>query len=152
MKKKFSRLRAQVILSQQDPFTKNTQYLILRKTHGGYWGFPGGGIEEGEEPKEAILRELQEETQLDVKNIKLGNHAKDVYASYNYGDTPIRKLVLYSATYKTPLIPVNISVIDDVKYPHPEHFEFRWVTYKSDISKLTFGSDDLKTLLHGKLK
>ena len=151
MKNKISRPRAQIILSQQDPFTKNKQYLILRKTNGGFWGFPGGGVEDGETAEQAILREVQEETHLNLKSIKVGS-GKEIEVSYNYGDTPTRKLTLYDGTYATPLIPVNIAIIDDDVYEHPEHFEFRWVSYKSDIYRLTFGSDDLKTRLNKKLK
>jgi mutator protein MutT len=32
----------------------------------GKWGFPGGGVEEGETPKQAAVREIKEETGLDV--------------------------------------------------------------------------------------
>jgi 8-oxo-dGTP diphosphatase len=33
----------------------------------GEWHFPGGRIDEGEEPEEAVIRELKEETGLDVE-------------------------------------------------------------------------------------
>ncbi len=35
-----------------------------RKEGREYWVFPGGGIEEGETPKEAVIREVKEETNL----------------------------------------------------------------------------------------
>ena len=35
------------------------------------WNFPGGGIEEGETPEKAAIREAKEETGYDVKLIKL---------------------------------------------------------------------------------
>lgn len=34
------------------------------------WNLPGGGIEEGENPKETLLRELQEEINITPKNIE----------------------------------------------------------------------------------
>lgn len=53
----------------------NHKILILKKvkpsTDGlGYWELPGGGLEYGETPHEALVRELKEETDLDIRIIK----------------------------------------------------------------------------------
>lgn len=51
------------------------QVLILKRQKPsrdglGYWELPGGGLEYGETPHQALIRELKEETSLDIKIIK----------------------------------------------------------------------------------
>ena len=47
--------------------TYDGKVLILKRVmndndrNGGRWGFPGGGVEEGENPLEAVIRECEEE-------------------------------------------------------------------------------------------
>ncbi|MFH0817145.1 MAG: NUDIX hydrolase [Candidatus Micrarchaeota archaeon] len=45
--------------------------LLLLKRHNGIWEFPGGGIEFGESPNAAAIRETKEETGLIAKDAKL---------------------------------------------------------------------------------
>ena len=48
----------------------NGKVLLLKRKdkvpYGGKWGFPGGGAEKGESPKEAAIRETGEETGIKV--------------------------------------------------------------------------------------
>lgn len=41
--------------------------LTIRET---YWCMPGGGVEAGESPEQAAIRELKEETNLDIKLVR----------------------------------------------------------------------------------
>ena len=52
---------------------KDEMLLLIRRVRNGeeYYVFPGGGIERGEVPEEALVREIKEETNLDIKNPKL---------------------------------------------------------------------------------
>jgi 8-oxo-dGTP pyrophosphatase MutT (NUDIX family) len=104
----------------------------------------GGAIEQDEDFESAILRELEEETHLEQKSIKLLGKPENMAVSYNYGE-PIRNIVLFKAEYLTPLLPVDISVIDG-PYDQPEHYEFRWVGSYEEIKYLQFGSDDIKKI------
>jgi 8-oxo-dGTP diphosphatase len=45
-----------------------------KKNYRGYWVIPGGGVRWGETIKEAGVREIKEETNLDIEIIKLIGH------------------------------------------------------------------------------
>lgn len=57
---------------------RDEKILLIRRfrnasgwTKGWYYVFPGGGVEEGETPEEACIREIKEEVSLDAKLEKL---------------------------------------------------------------------------------
>lgn len=52
----------------------NQTLLIHRRNENEYYVFPGGGVEEGETSECAVLRELKEETSIEVKLVKLLEH------------------------------------------------------------------------------
>ena len=57
--------------------------LLARRAHApfaGYWDLPGGFLEEGEHPLEALRRELREETGLEVEPDRFLGVWMDVYA------------------------------------------------------------------------
>ena len=48
-------------------FDDEGRVLLQRRGDSGKWGFPGGAVELGETPEMAAVRELKEETGLDVE-------------------------------------------------------------------------------------
>lgn len=75
---------------------------------GGKWEFPGGKVEEGEDPVAALARELEEELGISVQ---VGRALTPVV--WDYGRGPIR------------LHPFVCTIISGVPHPH-EHSDIRW--------------------------
>ncbi|MBK1813215.1 NUDIX hydrolase [Clostridium sp. YIM B02505] len=75
------RLRAQAIVVEEDR-------ILLVKTHLGNrydYELPGGGIEEGETPEEAAIRELFEETGIKGEIVRLASKYYNGFSQeYNY--------------------------------------------------------------------
>jgi 8-oxo-dGTP pyrophosphatase MutT (NUDIX family) len=57
------------------------EFLLVRTTGGKKWTFPKGHVKKGEDPREAALRESQEEAGVS------GEIALDPLAEYNYPNT-----------------------------------------------------------------
>lgn len=104
--------------------------LLHRKLNWRGWEFVKGGIEEGEEAKEAVLREIEEETGLkDVELIKkvagpVEWRAKDTKYIYN--------IFLLKADKSHP-----VKLASDIV----EHDGFEWVQEKR-VSKMLTHSDN----------
>jgi 8-oxo-dGTP pyrophosphatase MutT (NUDIX family) len=45
--------------------------LLQRRDDTGRWGLPGGGVEPGESVRQALIREVREETGLEVEPLRL---------------------------------------------------------------------------------
>lgn len=75
----------------------------------GYWELPGGGLEYGETPNEALKRELKEETSLTIDVVK---------PAYTF--TKIRK------DYQTVGIGYLASTDDDHVAISFEHTDYKW--------------------------
>ncbi|ADU29199.1 NUDIX domain-containing protein [Evansella cellulosilytica] len=52
-------------------FNEKNQVLLQKRADVGLWGIPSGHVEIGETVSEAAIREVKEETSLDIKIIKL---------------------------------------------------------------------------------
>ena len=68
--------------------------IILQHSNGGFWGFPKGHAENGEEPYEAAKRELFEETGLEVVKL-LDQHPLVERYSFTKQETKVYKEILF---------------------------------------------------------
>ena len=67
-------------------FNDKGDVLLQKRADSNKWGFPGGAIELGETPQMAAVREVKEETGLDVEAGKLIGIYTDLDMEYPNGD------------------------------------------------------------------
>lgn len=111
---------------------KENKILLLHRNINHYvWEFPGGGIEFGESPEDAAVREAKEECRLKVKSKYLLTISSYV--------TPQNRhhIGIY---YKCDIISGNAKVCDD------EHDGYGWFTLK-EIKKLSDLALSVKLIL-----
>jgi len=92
--------------------------IFMLKDHRGYWELPGGGIEVGEHPSDAILREFDEE--LGVKNATAGD-LLNVWDFTNENSDSRKQYIIIIYECNADLSKIKIS---------DEHFEYKWIDLK----------------------
>lgn len=110
--------RGEVLLAQRPPGKKLA----------GQWEFPGGKLEAGESPREALVRELKEELHLE----------------FRFG----RELGIYPYTYEWGAIRLYVFVVTALNRPQPsaDVQVFRW-TPATDIDFETLAAADREPLV-----
>ena len=72
------------------------------KSLGGFWEFPGGKLEEGESPEQALIREIKEELNSEIQIISYINEAS---YDYEFGTVVMK-------TYHAELISGNLELLE----------------------------------------
>ena len=73
--------------------------LLTKRSDNGLWCLPGGGVDPGESVEETIVREVQEETGLTVRVLRLAG----VYSDPNW-------LVVYDEETSAQIVALNFEV------------------------------------------
>jgi 8-oxo-dGTP diphosphatase len=109
--------------------TRRGSVLLTRRAHApsaGLWDLPGGFLEAGETPEEALRRELREELGVELRYARLVGFEPD-----RYGPDGFPTL---TAVYRTGLVPGPMRCADDVS-------EVRWTGSRLPIDAA--GAQDL---------
>jgi len=105
----------------------NLEFLLIRHVNSGHWSFPKGHVEDGETEEETALREIKEETGLDV-----------------ILDTSFREIVSYSPkkdTMKDVVYFIGTARSSELKLQKEEVSEAKWVDFGHAASLLTYEND-----------
>ena len=117
-----------IVFYQTD--SKPVEILLLHYPEG-HWDFPKGHVEEGEEDIQTALRELEEETGIEEKELKIIDGFKEkIHYFFMRNSTKVSKTVeffLAKASHK------NITISH-------EHQGYIWLFIDEALEKLTFNN------------
>ena len=106
---------------------QNTKILLVKNNNGRYWSFPKGHIEDGETEQETAVREIKEETGLDVTLVR-GFREISEYCPFG----KIRKRVVFFLAR---------AFTDNVKIQEEEIDSFIWVDLQQARKLCTYDND-----------
>jgi 8-oxo-dGTP pyrophosphatase MutT (NUDIX family)/RimJ/RimL family protein N-acetyltransferase len=106
---------------------KVTEFLLIKCKDSGYWGFPKGHVEESENEVETALREVHEETGLNIEMVEGFREETEFCISTSI----LKKVVFFIGRADNTAVKIQAEEIDD----------YRWAEYKDALLQLTFKSD-----------
>jgi 8-oxo-dGTP pyrophosphatase MutT (NUDIX family)/RimJ/RimL family protein N-acetyltransferase len=106
---------------------KVTEFLLIKCKDSGYWGFPKGHVEESENEAETALREVYEETGLNIEIVEGFREETEFCISTNI----LKKVVFFIGRTHDTTVHIQAEEIDD----------YRWAEYEGASWLMTFDSD-----------
>ena len=105
----------------------NTELLLIKHTNGGHWSFPKGHVEPGETEAQTALREVREETGLEVQ---IDTSFREV-VSYSPRKDTIKNVVYFLAWVKSKEIRPQPEEVSQVKWVEIS-LAPKWLNYDND--------------------
>ncbi|MBE0492082.1 MAG: RNA pyrophosphohydrolase [Sulfurospirillum sp.] len=126
---------AAVIVSSKYPFACEL-FLALRVDIEDAWQFPQGGIDTGEKPKQALLRELEEE--IGTRDVEILAEYPE-WLSYDFPQTIAKKMYPFDGqTQKYFLVRLKPDAKINLKTKEPEFREYQFLAFDEAIKKITY--------------
>lgn len=119
------------IVFHRDAYSGIPKVLLVKNHNGKYWSFPKGHVEKGETEHQTAVREIKEETGLDVT----------LYKNYRQ----ISNYVPFGKIKKRVVFFLAESETDNVHIQHDEIDSYTWVTF-SQAQKMCKYENDLRIL------
>ena len=108
-------------------FHGNIELLLIKNQNGGHWSFPKGHVEEGETEEQTAIREIMEETGIEVML-----------------DTSFRRVITYAPkkeTTKDVIYFLAKAVTYDYTPQEEEIAQLKWVEINHAASILSYAND-----------
>ena len=124
---------AMIIVSSNYPEKKEI-FVAQRNDLEGIWQFPQGGIDEGEEIKEALFRELEEE--VGTKSASIVAEYPE-WISYDFPLHIAKKMTPFKGqTQRYFLLKLEKDAVIDLETHHPEFNDYKYVSVE-DVLDIT---------------
>ena len=122
---------AMILVSNNYPQKKEI-FIAQRNDLQGVWQFPQGGIDQGEEVKEALFRELEEEVGTGAAKI-VGEYPE--WISYDFPEKISKKMKPYKGqTQRYFLLKLKKNAQIKLDTAHPEFDDYKFVSVDEVLS------------------
>ncbi len=96
------------------------EVFLIKHKHGRYWGFPKGHAESGETRQATAMRELKEETNLDVVRFLEGEPLMEKYNFMLAGSRIYKRVYYFMAEVAGEIALQKHEISDGIWLPLPE--------------------------------
>ena len=124
---------AMIIVSNEYP-NKKEIFIAQRNDLADIWQFPQGGIDNGEEVKEALFREMEEE--IGTRNGEIIAEYPE-WISYDFPSKIAKKMKPFKGqTQRYFLVKLDVNAELNIDTQHPEFMDYKFVSV-DDVLSLT---------------